>query len=43
VSAQIVGILLSIVSLAITAILIWGALAEQKRGNADAAAALNKR
>jgi hypothetical protein len=37
-----IGIILSVISLGIMAIIIWGAFAEQKRGNADSAAALTK-
>jgi hypothetical protein len=43
VSAQAVGIALSIFSLAFAAFIGWGAFFEQKRGNDDSAAALAKR
>jgi cbb3-type cytochrome oxidase subunit 3 len=42
VSASTVGIILSVFSLAVAAAIIWGAFAEEKRGNADSASALNK-
>jgi hypothetical protein len=42
VSASTVGIILSVVSLVLAAIIFWGGFAEQKRGNDDSAAALTK-
>jgi hypothetical protein len=42
VSASVIGIILSVFSLAFAGLIYWGGFVEQKRGNDDSAAALTK-